>query len=194
MKTKDKVIELRVSGMSYNEISRKLNISKPTVSYHCVNAGLNEPIDGRKIMNNDEIVSLNKYYLNHTIGETAKKFGVSRTTVVTNTQNKRKIIDEIEKKKRNYIRVKNRRQKLKKMSVAYLGGKCIKCGYDKCIWALDFHHRDMEEKEFGISKYQNLSWDKIKKELDKCDLLCANCHREKHYSEYWDISPHPDKV
>lgn len=69
--------------------------------------------------------------------------------------------------------------------IEYKGGKCQKCGYNECQAALDFHHRNPEEKEFSICKrygYRILS-ERIKKELDKCDLLCANCHREEHFDE-----------
>lgn len=80
--------------------------------------------------------------------------------------------------------VQRRRDKVKQMAVEYLGGKCNICGYDKCLGALDFHHRDSNKKDFGIShKGYTRSWEKVKKELDKCDLLCSNCHREKHWNE-----------
>ena len=79
-----------------------------------------------------------------------------------------------------YDRVKTRRQKLKQDSVVYCGGKCELCGYSKCIQALEFHHRNPEEKDFTISAGKTLSWDKIKAELDKCTMFCANCHRETH--------------
>ncbi len=77
--------------------------------------------------------------------------------------------------------VSNARRKRKKQSVDYKGGKCILCGYNKCLNALHFHHLESEEKEFGLS-YRGLcrSWEKIKKELDKCILVCANCHAEIH--------------
>lgn len=75
-----------------------------------------------------------------------------------------------------------RRKKLKLMSVAYKGGKCSKCGYNACVSALDFHHLDPSEKDFGLSgKRQTASWAKVKLELDKCIILCANCHREEHF-------------
>jgi hypothetical protein len=77
-------------------------------------------------------------------------------------------------------RTYEQRQKRKKMSVDYLEGKCVKCGYNKCLAALSFHHRDENEKEFGLSGNLALSWIKVKKELDKCKLLCANCHAELH--------------
>lgn len=76
--------------------------------------------------------------------------------------------------------VDKRRKKLKQLAVEYKGTKCEKCGYDKCIQALEFHHYD-GDKEFGIGSKGITSWEKIKKELQKCMLLCANCHREIHY-------------
>lgn len=55
------------------------------------------------------------------------------------------------------------------------------CGYDKCREALDFHHLDPTQKIFGLSvKGLTRSWEKIRNEIDKCILLCANCHREIH--------------
>ncbi len=77
--------------------------------------------------------------------------------------------------------VKKRRLKIKEMSIAYLGGKCSICGYNKYIGALEFHHKDPNQKDFGIGeKGYTRSWEKIKIELDKCILVCANCHREIH--------------
>lgn len=62
--------------------------------------------------------------------------------------------------------------------IKYKGGKCCRCGYNKCARALDFHHRNASEKTFNISGNHTLSWAKLKAELDKCDLVCSNCHRE----------------
>jgi hypothetical protein len=58
---------------------------------------------------------------------------------------------------------------------------CIKCGYDKCFAALEFHHRKPKTKNFSISIIlrRKPTPEKIK-EIKKCDLLCANCHRELH--------------
>lgn len=75
--------------------------------------------------------------------------------------------------------VKRRRQKVKMMAVEYKGGRCERCGYDRCIEALEFHHTDPSSKDFGIAyKGHTRSWDKVRSELDKCIMLCANCHRE----------------
>lgn len=74
-----------------------------------------------------------------------------------------------------------RRKKLRQMALEYGGGKCIVCKYDKCKRALGFHHLDPKKKEFGISsKGITRSWEKTRKEIDKCVLLCANCHMEVH--------------
>ncbi len=85
--------------------------------------------------------------------------------------------------RREYMReaVKKRRKRLRQMARAYLGDKCMICGYDRCPGALDFHHRDPKQKEFGLSdRGLTRSWEKTKKEIDKCVLICANCHREVH--------------
>lgn len=77
--------------------------------------------------------------------------------------------------------VSKRRRKLKQMAVEYKGGVCEKCSYNKSIWALDFHHKDPTQKDFGIAKSGHTkSWERIKKEIDKCFLLCKNCHCEVH--------------
>lgn len=72
----------------------------------------------------------------------------------------------------------------KEKCVEYKGGKCELCGYNKYIGALEFHHKDPAKKDLQISKVRGRSFnDKIKKELDKCQILCSNCHREIHFIE-----------
>ena len=79
--------------------------------------------------------------------------------------------------------VMRRRRKVKVMAVEYKGGKCERCGYNRCVDALDFHHRDPLQKDFAIgAKGHCWSWEKVKRELDKCELVCSNCHREIHSS------------
>lgn len=75
-------------------------------------------------------------------------------------------------------------REIKQKCVDYKGGKCIKCGYNKCVDSFDFHHKNPKDKDFNISKLtrgKNFS-DKLKSELDKCELLCSNCHRETHFT------------
>lgn len=72
-------------------------------------------------------------------------------------------------------------------AVNYLGGKCSKCGIHGIHPALfDFHHKNPEEKEFSISQIRTYSWDRIKKELKKCELLCCFCHRLHHLKDDWE--------
>jgi len=76
------------------------------------------------------------------------------------------------------LAVAKRRRKIRDLAVQYKGGKCQICGYNKYPGALDLHHIN-GKKEFGIGdKGYTRSWEKVKTELDKCILVCANCHRE----------------
>jgi hypothetical protein len=89
------------------------------------------------------------------------------------------------KDRRQYLiaAVHKRRKKIRQMAVEYKGGRCQVCGYNHCIEALEFHHANSSGKDFSISeKGYTRSWDKVKEELDKCILVCANCHREIHAS------------
>ncbi len=77
--------------------------------------------------------------------------------------------------------VSARRKKLRDMALEYGGGKCILCGYDRSRRAMVFHHLDPSKKDFGLSvRGLTRSWGKMLAELEKCVLLCANCHAEVH--------------
>lgn len=80
----------------------------------------------------------------------------------------------------NSCNTKIRRIRAKLAAIKYLGGKCIKCGWNGNAAAFEFHHRASSDKEFNLGGVANRSWDVIKCELDKCDLLCSNCHRMLH--------------
>ena len=77
-------------------------------------------------------------------------------------------------------RDRDRRSEHKKLAVEYLGGSCSCCGYSRHIAALQFHHKNPSLKEFNLSKHLKRSWENLRVELDKCVLLCANCHFEHH--------------
>jgi len=78
---------------------------------------------------------------------------------------------------------KIRRYRAKNAAIKYLGGKCIRCGWNGDQAALQFHHKDPREKDFIIGNVANKNWDKIKIELKKCLLLCSNCHAIEHSSK-----------
>lgn len=85
---------------------------------------------------------------------------------------------------RNKYYVQRNRIQTKLKAIQHKGGKCENCGYNKCVDALEFHHSDPSQKEFNLSKKgHTISWDRALSEVNKCQLLCANCHRELHYEE-----------
>jgi hypothetical protein len=86
-----------------------------------------------------------------------------------------------EQKKLSVDRARRRGREIKTKCIAYLGGKCVGCGYSKCDRALTFHHINREGKEFSISQIKDRRWELIQKELDKCELLCFNCHMEAEH-------------
>lgn len=74
-----------------------------------------------------------------------------------------------------------RRRKLKALLVEYKGTSCERCGFIGHQAAMVFHHKDPLIKEFAISKHgHTMSLDKAKAEVDKCHLLCSNCHLVVH--------------
>ena len=82
---------------------------------------------------------------------------------------------------------KIRRFRAKAAAIKYLGEKCTKCGWHGNQAALQFHHKDPSKKDFIIGNVANKSWDSIKKELQKCILLCANCHMIEHSTKDGEI-------
>jgi hypothetical protein len=77
--------------------------------------------------------------------------------------------------------------KRKILAVELKGSECIHCGLKhdgKNHAVFDFHHLDPEYKEQNISKMLiNKAWKGTLLELEKCVLLCANCHRLEHHQE-----------
>ena len=81
----------------------------------------------------------------------------------------------------NSCLVNGRREGTKRWAVEYKGGKCSRCGYCRSLRALSFHHRDPKKKDLSLNSSNFARSRKVlQKELDKCDLLCANCHMEEH--------------
>ena len=77
---------------------------------------------------------------------------------------------------------KTRGRDIKWQLIKLAGGKCSKCGYNKNLAALRFHHINPLEKSFELDQRAcaNRSFKELKKELNKCILLCMNCHIEIH--------------
>lgn len=72
------------------------------------------------------------------------------------------------------------RRSMKLQAIKLLGSKCSICGYNRCVDALEFHHKDPKSKEFKLGAGNTMSWKEYKRELSKCILVCSNCHKEIH--------------
>ena len=84
----------------------------------------------------------------------------------------------------NYTIERWKRRKIQ--AIQYKGSKCIDCNisYPNANPVIfDFHHLDPSQKDYDWNKLRLMSLDKIKKELDKCVLLCSNCHRVRHSND-----------
>lgn len=84
------------------------------------------------------------------------------------------------------------RRRTKQRGLTYKGSVCIVCGYNRSVRSLHFHHLDPNEKDMGVSSGNTIAWKRLKKELDKCVLLCSNCHGEVH-DDLLDLTPHLHK-
>lgn len=97
---------------------------------------------------------------------------------------------DVNHKFQNYQTQKARGIERKKALVMSRGGKCSKCGYNRNLAGLCFHHKDgSKDMELNIRHLSNNSMKTIMRELDKCELLCHLCHMELHYPDltnWWD--------
>lgn len=175
---KEKILELRKKGYSYNQIVEELKCAKSTVSYHCQNS-----VESKyKSKDAKDIELINKTYLTFlSVKRTAKELKMDRNTIIKYlTEENFEIFNnkkKTTKSKSDYVVDWRKRTKIK--LVEYKGGCCSKCGYNKSICALEFHHLDPKEKDFTIGG-KSWSYERLKKEVDKCVLLCSNCHIETH--------------
>ncbi len=85
--------------------------------------------------------------------------------------------DKLNKYERNSLR---RKLFMEKTTLHKLNMGCCKCGYNKCSNALEWHHVDGDNKINEPSNILRYSLDDYLKEIEKCILLCSNCHREYH--------------
>ena len=91
-------------------------------------------------------------------------------------------------KKQQNITKNNQRKRLKQKIIDYLGGKCQRCGLISPYSEIyDCHHKNPKEKDINIGhigrQIASKSFELLKPELDKCILLCSNCHRIIHSKE-----------
>ena len=181
--SKNRILELFKEGYSYNEIAEKLRCSKGTISFHCSKLRENKFSEHR-------LREYQHYYdEGNSLNKVSSKFNISRQSL-----GKYLIQRKINKESKNLNKLKtnsNYRLKVKTLAVQYKGGKCELCGYNKITSALEFHHINPKEKDYSISGGTK-SFENIKKELDKCMLVCSNCHKEIHSNLHPEIYPRTD--
>lgn len=152
-----KIIDLYNSGLTCLEISNSLSIYRITISRHLKEAGFLV----KKRPNENQRKEYEKIKKCEICEKEFKKRTKICMTCYTNT----------------------RRYKIKSKMIEYKGGKCQKCDEGELdISCYDFHHLDPTKKEFNLSALNSakINWGKVKEELDKCLLLCSNCHRSEH--------------
>lgn len=247
---KDRILNLRLEGKSYNEIKDILGCSKSTISYHCSKIDENEKIKSsnltiknkKQIKDNsfllpsgdiiNKIINMRKVRKKYKeisnelglsfdiVSKTCRKLGISLTRrkfrnldeeivfkikeLYKELKSTRKVaeilrisrdsvrkyveVERLEKmteeelKQSNSKKVIEWRKRTKLKLVEYKGGECSICGYKRSLKALEFHHIDPNEKDFTISG-KSFSYERLKKEVDKCILVCSNCHAEIHEKE-----------
>jgi hypothetical protein len=175
----DEIMQLRNDNNTYEQILSKVDISEDKLIKICRNLGLNVGCSTTvKSFDSDEVIAY--YRFSKSMRKTAIYFNTSRDTL-------RKIIPvELRYEKREKLISRSKsvvdwRKRTKAKLVEYKGGKCqnLVCGYNNCDAALEFHHIDPKEKDFSISA-KSYSFERLKQEVDKCIMLCSNCHTEVH--------------
>ncbi len=147
---RDEIAKLISQGLSKKEISQSLNLSYATIKKH--STGIRS-------------LKANSWYVCRDCGKNGEEhFYITAKYHCRDCFNKKTYTASVVKIK-NYMDTRG-------------GAKCQRCGYDRYIGSLEFHHRNPSEKDPSWNRGWNM--EKLKVELDKCDILCSNCHREVH--------------
>lgn len=209
MKTeKEKIKELIDLNKTNKEIASILSLSLGTLRRRISNYGLNRFSQKERILNDNDKFNIVKLYNSGlTCLEISDKLDIYRITISKYLKSigvlVKKRLNESQRKESGKIKeceicekqitggrnicmscyTNTRRYKIKKRMFDYKGGFCQKCNEgDLDISCYDFHHMDPTKKEFNLSGLNSakINWNKVKEELDKCLLLCSNCHRTEH--------------
>jgi 5-methylcytosine-specific restriction endonuclease McrA len=165
--TRDALEPLVLEGYTLSEIGARLNRPRETVRRAIVRLGLPQPIDVRRRVVQEAISAGVS-----TLTRECRRHGVTEFAIAGSEQ-------RLRCKKCRSEAVARRRKKVKRQLVEEAGGRCVLCGYDRCVEALEFHHRDPAKKSFGLAhRGITRSIAEVRKEAEKCVLLCSNCHSE----------------
>ena len=170
--------DMRLNFKSYLEILEKVDISEDKLKKICCFLNLNKARHNINGLDGDKIIE--KYLEIKSLKKVAKYFNTTYDTIRKYVPTEILIQKVKTKTKSESVVEWRRRQKLK--LIEYKGGCCEKCGYNKSISALQFHHLNPDEKDFQIGG-SSYSFEKLKIEVDKCIMVCSNCHIEIHEEE-----------
>lgn len=158
---KDKLLELIRCRKSTREIAKELSCSQTNVRYW---------LRKHKITNYEKGVAY-CHVCSSELSVTKRKFCSNRCKTIYSSKNSNSYKSQTE-------RAKGRKQLL----VDLRGGGCERCGYSRCLAALDFHHsKGVKNFSMDARAISNTSMDRLLKEFELCEVLCSNCHREEHY-------------
>jgi len=171
--TKESLTQFIGQNISANKIAKELNVSLSTIRYWLKKHNIKTNyISFKDKVKQDITVVKEKYCPNCNEIKSTSEFYLRRDKTNFSPYCKPCTSEQTLKRQRLF----------KTQCVEYKGGKCIDCGYNKYIGALEFHHLDPSKKDFTIAKSKLCKFDfVIQQELDKCVLLCSNCHRERHH-------------
>lgn len=158
---------LVLQGLTLAEIGHRVGRKPETIRRTIGRLGLPQPIEIRRRLVEEALESGTR-----TLTRECFRHGVTGFAVVGSEK-------RLRCKKCRSEAVARRRRKVKEMLVEEAGGRCLICGYDTCVFALEFHHRDPSQKAFGLAhRGITRSIAEVRREAEKCVLLCANCHAE----------------
>lgn len=170
--TRDQLVPLVDSGMALAQIAEELDRSPSTIRYWLKKYGLaTNARRGPRPMVSPERVKQAIRNGDRTLDSTCPRHG-STVFVIENS-------GRVRCRRGRMERVSARRRKVKRILIEEAGGRCAICGYHKFAGALQFHHLDPAQKEFGVSrKGAIIGIAALRAEASKCVVLCANCHAE----------------
>jgi len=198
LKEKKEAIELRKKGWSINKIYKHLNVGKGTVSLWVrdvhVDEELRNKLDRKLKFDKDRAVKL--FLEGKSYAIISHEVGICKSQLISwlgrnGYRRKRQSYPYCqacgEKNHKSMSKYCSRcttalrRYANKIRAVEYKGGKCHSCGAEfeiKDYAAYEFHH--LHDKDLSIGQMSNVAWKRLKDELDKCIMLCSNCHRKEH--------------
>jgi transposase-like protein len=170
---KDFLVSCIEQGLSVYKIAKKFGKSPTTIQYWLKKYGLKTKYKSFKNGYHGERKGIDEYFCTSCGIQITKENGYKRTE-----KDRYGFVTECKKCISNKTKLERKRNK--ERAIEYKGGCCNRCGYDKNIATLEFHHLDPSQKEISPSNLTNSDWELLKEEIDKCILLCSNCHREEH--------------